>query len=142
MVSGLPATLWWTAVLEGFQWVRRDGLGATVSEIHPSSLGRFVRAIAVLALDAEGQIAWLQSMGGLPEDELALEFEDGRLLAFQFEEMRWVKPGLGPTLAPLNELLSNMSGSGQDFLWSPRGLCEAQEWTDARRLARAVLPHI
>lgn len=111
-----------------------------MTEIHPSSLGRFVRAVAVLALPAEAQLAYLTSIG-VPDgvDELALEFDDGRLLARQFEELGWISALFRARVAPLNALLDEMSGEDRAELWTASALGAASEWERVRSLARNLL---
>jgi len=111
-----------------------------MTEIHPSSLGRFVRAIAVLALPAEGQLAFLDSIG-VPHnvDELAWEFDDGRLLARQFVELQWTSAVFRAKVDPLNALLDEMSGEEHAELWTATALREAPEWERVRLLAIELL---
>jgi hypothetical protein len=89
-------------------------------------------------MDADQQIEWLDSMG-LPVDELALEFDDGRLLIGQFKELRWVPPDLEVVARPLDSLLAEMSGEHNAALWTEDGLRLAPEWAQVRGLARDVL---
>ena len=111
-----------------------------MTDIHPSSIGRFVRAVAVLALPAEGQLAYLASIG-VPDgvDELALEFDDGRLLARQFEELGWTSDVFRARVDPLNVLLDEMSGEDRAELWTASALRAASEWDRVRLLAMDLL---
>jgi hypothetical protein len=111
-----------------------------MTEIHPSSLGRFVRAIAVLALPAEGQLEYLVAVGA-PEniDDIALEFDDGQLLAEQFVEAGWMSANSRARVADLNSLLDGMSGEDNAELWTALGLRGAEQWRRVRSLARGIL---
>lgn len=64
----------------------------------PGMLASLIRAIAMLALPAPHQIAWLEALGvGGSADELALEFHDGYLLVPQFVERQWLQAAVvGP----------------------------------------------
>lgn len=111
-----------------------------MTEIHPSSLGRFVRSVAVLASSAEEQLAFLVSVG-IPEqvDELALEFDDGQLLVRQFRELQWVTAAFQAKVSPLNALLNEMSGEARAELWTSAGLRNSSEWSKVRLLAKDLL---
>ncbi len=113
---------------------------STVTEIHPSSLNRFIRAVAILALSAEAQLEYLTSIG-VPDgvDELALEFDDGRLLVRQFEELGWISAVFRAKVDPLNALLEEMSGETRAELWTRSALMVASEWERVRSLARNLL---
>src|SRR5512139_1937174 len=111
-----------------------------MTEIHPSSLGRFVRAVAVLTLPAEQQVAYLVSIG-VPEsvDELALEFEDGRLLAAQFEALGWIRHECIRKIVDLDDLLKRMSGEANAELWTVQALMHSPQWVEVRLLAQELL---
>ncbi|GGN07388.1 hypothetical protein FHR83_002437 [Actinoplanes campanulatus] len=53
-----------------------------VDESGPRSAVSFARGVAVLALEADAQVAYLKKLGAAPSaDEPALEFDDGLRLA-------------------------------------------------------------
>ncbi len=111
-----------------------------MTEIHPSSLARFIRSVAVLSLGAPEQLAYLQAVGvpgGI--DELAMEFDDGQLLAGQFQEFGWISPAFHQKVGPLNALLDRMGGEEHADLWTAEAIRSAPEWAQVRSLARALL---
>jgi hypothetical protein len=114
-----------------------------MTEIHPSSLARFIRSVAVLALAAPEQLAYLAAVG-IPEgvDELAMEFDDGQLLSGQFQEFGWITPAFRQRIAPLNALLDRMSGGQHADLWTAEALLGAPEWVHVRSLARDLLASV
>jgi hypothetical protein len=107
------------------------------------ALASFVRAVAILALPADGQIAWLHSLDlpGQPRyvDELALEFDDGYLLSPQFVTNGWLAQEATKPLAALNVLLSDMSGSEHAELWTLDALATSPLWIKVRHQARVAL---
>ncbi len=111
-----------------------------MAEVHPASLAYFVRSIAVLALSANEQLAFL-AITGTPDvlDELALEFDAGRLLVTQFEELGWVTAAFRTQVQSLDALLDSMSGEDRADLWIPPALENAPEWAGVRLLARDLL---
>lgn len=111
-------------------------------EVHPASLAKLVRAVAVLALPYEGQLAWLRSLGlGEPgiADELAMELEDAALLSAQFEEAGWLDPNARNLILELRELLNLDSDRGNVDFWALDSLRTSPEWNTARKAALAVL---
>ncbi|GAA4529340.1 hypothetical protein [Amycolatopsis samaneae] len=103
----------------------------------------FVRSIAVLALPADGQIRWLNSLG-LPggaaiADELAQEFGDGCLLLAQFVEHGWISERLAKKLRGLDTLLGVMSGPEKAEIWEVSALESAAEWIEVRKRALEIL---
>lgn len=57
-----------------------------VEQPSPIFVAAFVRSVAVLALEADAQIGWLEEKGLPLVDELALEFDDGFRLVPVFVE--------------------------------------------------------
>lgn len=114
-----------------------------MSDLNVGTLVRFLRAIAVLALPAKSQIAWLQSLGlpGEPRfaDELALEFDDGYRLLPQFVRNDWLASQVIEPLAGLDTLLEAMSASGNADLWTVEALASSPQWEEARCKARSIL---
>ncbi|GAA0444915.1 hypothetical protein Aca07nite_54210 [Actinoplanes capillaceus] len=100
----------------------------------------FVRGVAVLALDADAQAAWLERLGTAPSaDELAWEFDDGFRLAPTFIERGWLPGTAIPALTRLDDQLSAMSGTPNADLWHVDALPHSAEWDRVRTLARAAL---
>ncbi|MFC4072879.1 hypothetical protein [Actinoplanes subglobosus] len=102
----------------------------------------FVRAVAVLASDAEVQVAWLSRVfadGGAVVDELALEFDQGFRLLPSFVDRGWIDPTAVPALVELDEQLDTMSDDHDRTLWNAEALATRPEWDRARYLARAAL---
>ncbi|GGN65852.1 hypothetical protein GCM10010112_27660 [Actinoplanes lobatus] len=100
----------------------------------------FVRSVAVLALEADAQTAWLQRLGTAPSaDELACEFDDGFRLAPTFIERGWLSGTAIPALTQLDDQLSAMSGNPNADLWHIDALPHRAEWNRVRTLARAAL---
>ena len=107
----------------------------------PSSkfVAAFVRSVAVLALEADAQIAWLGEKGLSPVDELALEFDDGFRLVPTFIERGWLNATALPVLAEIDQHLSSMSGEHNAGLWQVEALARTTEWDQVRALARTAL---
>lgn len=114
-----------------------------MTEVHPAHLTRLIRALAVLALPFEDQLVWLSSLGlpGQPQivDELALEFDDGVRLSGQFVEAGWISGDARRPILELDQMLSEMSGPEQAWLWEVDSLHTAEEWVRVRGLARTAL---
>ncbi|MFI6425150.1 hypothetical protein [Promicromonospora sp. NPDC050880] len=113
-----------------------------MTEISPAELAKLVRAVAVLALPADGQIAWLSSLGmGEPgfADELAMELEDGALLAGQFVRAGWIEPEVGSAVAALDSFLAVKSRADTKDFWSLNSLRHDREWDRIRSMAADVL---
>ena len=109
-----------------------------MGELGARSAIAFVRSVAVLALDADAQAAWLRTLGTFPAaDELALEFDDGFPLVPAFIERGWLSETALPALVPLDEQLTAMSGG--DRLWHAEALAVQPEWDRVRALAGAAL---
>lgn len=110
------------------------------------SLVAFIRSIALLALDAQSQVAWLSSLGlpGLPAvaDELALEFDDGCLLLPIFVEHGWLPDGCVNFLAPIDAALDAMSSRSEADVWNVEELASSPEWEEVRSMARQALFHL
>lgn len=96
--------------------------------------GGVEEALRRLAAPPEEQETYLLELGVLPSvDELALEFDDA------LSGVAIGDPPLGQLLNQLNELLEEMSGEENAYLWTPRALQEASEWENVRTLAREAL---
>ena len=106
----------------------------------PRSLANLVRAVAVLALPAEDQAAWVDSLGvGPVVDELALELGDGALLAQQFVDAGWLGADVLSPLRALDALLKDMSGPDNASLWETSALDSLPQWAEVRERAKEVL---
>ncbi|WP_229074925.1 hypothetical protein [Actinoplanes sp. DH11] len=111
-----------------------------MDEPGPRCVVEFVRSVAVLALEANTQVAWLQKLGATPSaDELALEFADGLRLTPIFIERGWVEATAVPALTQLDDQLNRMSGEAHAHLWRADALFDRAEWDRVRELARAAL---
>jgi hypothetical protein len=114
-----------------------------MSEPAIQSLVAFMRSIAVLALDAPTQLAWLASLGlpGTPSvtDELALEFDDGYRLIPRFVANGWLSAESGGLLAPIDAALAAMSGPSNADVWAVEALESDPRWMEVRVLAREAL---
>lgn len=106
----------------------------------PRSLANLVRSVALLALPAPDQAAWVESLGvGPVVDELALELGDGALLARRFVDAGWLgEEVLGPLLA-LDAHLQEMSGPENAPEWAVASLASSPRWAVAREQAKQVL---
>lgn len=116
-----------------------------MSEVAVRSLAAFLRSVAVLALDAPGQLGWLRSLGlGEPGivDEIALEFHDGYLLMWAFVGEGWLPEESRPALAELDRALTAMSGPGNADAWDVTALASDARWEHVRQLARDALSRI
>ena len=133
--------------MESIKWPHRHDSDSTVDRDMTGpgvkALTSFLRAVAILALPADGQIAWLHSLDlpGQPHyvDELALEFDDGYLLLPQFVTKGWLAQQATEPLAALDVLLSDMSGSEHAELWTLDALATSPLWIEVRHQARVAL---
>lgn len=110
--------------------------------LHPSRLAAWVRAIGVLALSADQQATWLDSLGPVAAwnvGELGLEFDDGYVLLDQWVRAGWVDQKSLAPIAALNTRLDEMSGERNASLWTRPALAQHQAWREVRELATAVL---
>ena len=110
----------------------------------PRSLANLVRSVAILALPAGDQTAWVEALGvGPVVDELALELGDGALLAEpSFVEAGWLGSDVLPPLRALDALLGDISGPDNAGLWDVSSLESSQRWAEARERAKEVLQAI
>lgn len=109
---------------------------------HPSRLAAWVRAVGVLALPADQQATWLDSLGPVAAwnvGELGLEFDDGYVLLDQWVRAGWVDQKSLVPIAALNTRLDEMSGERNAALWTRQALAQHQAWREIRELATAVL---
>lgn len=101
-------------------------------------LEQLIVAISRLARPAEGQIAYLETLGpGTTADELALELDD-------VAEAALAVPGLlsqcqEDLVRALDERLQEMSGPARDACWSQLALRTSPAWSKVRADARAAL---
>ncbi|WP_189213742.1 hypothetical protein [Actinokineospora fastidiosa] len=114
-----------------------------MTEPHVRTLVAFLRAVAILALDAPHQRAWLASLG-LPgelavADELALEFDDGYLLLPAFISNGWLPANAREQFGPIDAALAAMSGNDHQDVWAVEALSTDQRWEEVRALARNAL---
>lgn len=101
----------------------------------------FIRAVAVLALPADGQIAWLRSLGlGEPEvvDELGDEYYQQWILLSQFIEAGLVPQRAKDALDRLNDLVGELIHPDSD-LADVQSLVSADEWNAVREAALECL---
>lgn len=113
-----------------------------MTELHPASLAKLVRSLALLALPFDAQVGWLRSLGlGEPEfaDELALELEDGAQLSLQFQEAGWLKPEARTLILEMDAMLAERSGPEHEDFWRVETVRDAPEWDQVRRLATQAL---
>ncbi|MFD7025516.1 hypothetical protein [Promicromonospora sukumoe] len=113
-----------------------------MTDASPAELARLVRAVAVLAMPTDGQIAWLGSLGlGEPGfvDELALELDNGALLVGQFVRAGWVTPEFREGIVALDLFLSSKSALDTSDFWSVDSLRDDEDWELVRSMAAAVL---
>ncbi|MBO3738947.1 hypothetical protein [Actinoplanes flavus] len=111
-----------------------------MNEPGPRFAVAFVRSVAVLAPEADAQVAWLENIGAAPSaEELALEFDDGFRLAPTFVERRWLNDTAMPASTLLDDQLGAMSGDPNASLWHIDALADRAEWDRVRKLAEAAL---
>jgi hypothetical protein len=113
-----------------------------VEEADPRTALQFVRSVAVLALDAAGQEAWLgRAFNGtvVAVAELEIEFDEGFALLPSFVARGWLDEAALPALTRLDEHLDAMSGDHNRHLWQVEALTSRAEGAQARDLARAAL---
>lgn len=122
---------------------RRSAYDHRVEDVpYPSRLAAWVRAIGILALPADQQATWLDSLGPVAAwniDELGLEFDDGYVLLDQWIKAGWVDQKSLVPIAALNTRLDEMSGERNAALWTRQALAQHQAWREIRELATAVL---
>jgi hypothetical protein len=120
----------------------RERFTSTMSPYLPHLFARFVRSVAVLALPATGQVAWLGSLGvdvGDCADELALEFDDGFVMLAQFLAVELISEAVACFVLRLDDALSAMSGPANSDLWTLAALETDPRWQQVRQLAQEVL---
>lgn len=105
----------------------------------PDFVAAFVRSVAVLALDADAQIAWLGGKRFSLVDELALDFDDGFRLVPTFIERGWLNTTALPVPAEIDQHLDSMSGEHNAVLWQHEALARRTEWVQVRALPRTAL---
>ncbi|MCO8271090.1 hypothetical protein M1L60_10845 [Actinoplanes sp. TRM 88003] len=111
-----------------------------MDEPSPTLLVALMRSIAILAMEAEEQTAYVRNLGTHPSlDELALEFDDGFPLAPTFVEHGWLNHFAVLALQELNHQLATMSEERKAGLWHADALTTASEWARVRALARAAI---
>jgi len=101
----------------------------------------FIRALAVLALPGNEQVAWLRSLGlGEPEvvDEIVDEYYQQWVLLPQFVAAGLIPARAEEALNRLNDLTSELIQPGSD-LADVDGLVSADEWRAVRGTAAACL---
>ncbi|MCX6405285.1 MAG: hypothetical protein NTV28_00035 [Propionibacteriales bacterium] len=113
-----------------------------MTDLHPRTLAMLVRSVALLAMPAGAQIAWLESLGlGAPlyADELSLELENGVLLLPQFERAGWVTAEARRAAEALDALLGERSGPVHEDFWHLDSVRDSPEWARVRELALQAL---
>ncbi|WP_258904005.1 hypothetical protein [Actinokineospora sp. UTMC 2448] len=114
-----------------------------MTEPHVRTLVAFLRAVAILALDAPHQRAWLASLGlpGEPAvvDELAHEFDEGYLLLSAFISNGWLPANAREQFGPIDAALAATSGDGHQDVWAVEALATDNRWEEVRALARNAL---
>lgn len=111
-----------------------------------ASLAAFLRSIAILAMDTQTQVDWLNSLG-LPgtaalADELALEFDDGYRLLPAFLANGWLKQDSAEALEEVARALTAMSGRENEAVWAVESLASDSRWEEVRQLARKALTRV
>lgn len=119
-----------------------------MSEMQVASLVAFLRSVAMLAMAAPEQVAWLNTLG-LPgeaaiADELALEFNDGYLLIDTFISRGWLTANAKALFEPIDAALAAMSdpdkeATAEGDVWVVGALGEDPRWEEVRLLARRAL---
>ena len=110
--------------------------------VHPSSLAKLIRSLAVLALPAEDQVTWLKSLGlGEPwyAYELAMELDDALLLCNQFVKAEWLSPDVVKIMTDIGEVFAQYVEPGNDDFWNLDGLASSPDWVRIRKLALEAL---
>jgi hypothetical protein len=103
-------------------------------------IGRHVailfRDVALLAMPASHQIAYLRAIGVAPlADELGLPFHDSALLAPQLAEHGFIDPWEVAALRQIDERLEQMPGEE----WYVEALSSSSRWEEIRAMARDFL---
>jgi hypothetical protein len=103
-------------------------------------LEELILALSRLARPAEGQVAYLDTLGtDRSADELALELDDVAEAALAAELLSETQRTL---LRDLDRQLGEMSGSDHAELWSHEALRTSPAWTEVRARARATLSEL
>ncbi|MEU1050612.1 hypothetical protein ABZ400_36530 [Streptomyces sp. NPDC005897] len=98
------------------------------------------RSLVHLSWEAEKQVEYINRLAVGP-DELALEFDDAFRVASGMVSEGSLPAPLGNLLAPMDELLSEMTRSTQDE-WSIDALGLSVAWQRLRMLAVEVLRYL
>ncbi len=114
----------------------------SLDSLHPRLLSMFVRSLAMLALPAPAQIAWLED-SGLPDihdsSELALDVNEGILLLDQFIAMGWVPAVAEAPLRDIDEFFADRSGKDHSVFWDVASLSSHPGWERVRAMAQRAL---
>lgn len=105
-----------------------------------SRIESLVDAVAVLALNPEKQLEYLQEIG-LPDgvDELALGYDAIAAAADDMVRLQELDLIQCKEIKKLNRMLQDMSGRDNAMLWTNEALFTADEWKDVRHLAEECL---
>jgi hypothetical protein len=98
---------------------------------------RLVESLRALAAPANVQLARFPNVVCKPH-ELALDYADALLLASDCPQLQ-LTDAQHRALRTLDDLLADMSVTGQLELWTETALRDAPEWADVRRAALAAL---
>ncbi len=93
----------------------------------------------MLAADAATQLAHLETIGGAPVDELALEFDDAIHLLAELMDSGLIGPRAATALRVLDSQILAMSVSEDPDLWHGESLASKSEWQQVRVLATSAL---
>lgn len=99
-------------------------------------------AVGVLALPADQQAVWLDSLGLVAAwnvGELGLASADGYFLLDQRVRAGWVDRKSLATIAAPNTRRDEVSGERNASLWTRQALAQHQAWREVRELATGVL---
>lgn len=104
-------------------------------------LEQLIVALSRLARPADGQIAYLETLGvERSADELALELDDVAEAALSIRGL--LSEEQQSLLRGLDHQLAEMSGEEHRDLWSQRALKTSPAWTEVRERARATLSEL
>ncbi|MEU2513553.1 hypothetical protein [Streptomyces syringium] len=108
----------------------------TVQRCEERAVQELLRAVRILASDADVQIEYVQRLGVGP-DEMALEFDDAFRQVAGVTGMGFLPEGVMEAARPIDDQLQRMTSLPED-VWSKCSVRSSSEWQKLRLLARAA----
>jgi len=105
-------------------------------------LSEIRRTLQVLASPAEDQLSYVQSLGPVGNDEMALEFDDVAPAALSLRGSEYITDQQAAGIEEVNKQLRTMSGRENAELWTDDAVRIAPEWARLRELAATALSQL